>query len=155
MELDKAKIIADEHFKKFNLNDWSFGFNNNKRRFGVCKGNKKRIEISACLTERNEEIYFLDTLLHEIAHALVGTMHKHNQVWRMKAIEIGCCGDRTCSDMIAKPEGRYKYECPNCHNVINQYRRTKPNRQMACKKCCDKFNGGKWKKEYVLFEVKK
>ena len=31
-----------------------------------------------------------DTILHEIAHALVGPCHGHDAVWRQKAREIGC-----------------------------------------------------------------
>jgi hypothetical protein len=30
-----------------------------------------------------------NTILHEIAHAIVGENHGHRQVWQEKAIELG------------------------------------------------------------------
>ncbi len=32
-------------------------------------------------------------LLHEVAHALVGPDHGHDQVWKDKALQIGCRPD--------------------------------------------------------------
>ena len=43
------------------------------------------------LLERAE---ITDTLLHEIAHAIVGVRHQHDAVWRTKAREIGCTAER-------------------------------------------------------------
>jgi SWI/SNF-related matrix-associated actin-dependent regulator 1 of chromatin subfamily A len=42
-----------------------------------------------------EEQQFKDTILHEIAHAIVGPHHGHDEVWRGKAVEIGCTGNVT------------------------------------------------------------
>ena len=36
-----------------------------------------------------------ESLLHEIAHALVGRKHNHDAEWKAKAREIGCTGERT------------------------------------------------------------
>ena len=35
-----------------------------------------------------------DTVLHEIAHAIVGNNHYHDRVWRDCAQRIGCTGSR-------------------------------------------------------------
>lgn len=35
-----------------------------------------------------------DTVLHEIAHAIVGNKHHHDKVWRDCAQRIGCTGSR-------------------------------------------------------------
>lgn len=35
-----------------------------------------------------------DTVLHEIAHAIVGNNHHHDRVWRDCAQRIGCTGSR-------------------------------------------------------------
>lgn len=35
-----------------------------------------------------------NTVLHEIAHAIVGNEHYHDRVWRDCARRIGCSGDR-------------------------------------------------------------
>ncbi len=56
---------------------------------------------------RDEEVK--DTILHEIAHALVGKAHHHDDVWRAKALEIGCSG-RRCHDLQFTPP-RYLVTC--------------------------------------------
>jgi len=35
-----------------------------------------------------------NTVLHEIAHAIVGNEHYHDRVWKECAQRIGCTGDR-------------------------------------------------------------
>ena len=53
-----------------------------------------------------------NTLLHEIAHALAGHEHNHDEVWKATARSIGCdgcrCGhwqqttiEKPCSDLLA------------------------------------------------------
>jgi len=44
--------------------------------------------LSFSFEERSDELV-RDTLLHEIAHALVGTAHGHDEVWKAKCLEIG------------------------------------------------------------------
>lgn len=34
----------------------------------------------------------MDTVAHEVAHALVGPAHGHDAVWRRKAVELGGSG---------------------------------------------------------------
>ena len=150
MEIEQAIILIEENFKKFNLKDWSYKFNNSKRRVGVCKYNKKCIEFSRWFVEGNEQTFFIDTLLHEIAHAVVGINHNHNKVWRMKAVEIGCSGERVCKNTTNKPAGRYIYCCPNCKKQYHFYRLPKYNKTFACSYCCK----GVWKKEYILERIK-
>jgi hypothetical protein len=38
-----------------------------------------------------------DTILHEVAHALVGENHNHDEAWRAKAIELGATGETLVS----------------------------------------------------------
>ena len=61
---------------------------------GVCRYREKRIDLSVsyCLAASRAEIE--DTVLHEIAHAIVGPKHNHDAVWKAKAREIGCQGER-------------------------------------------------------------
>ena len=59
----------------------------------------KEIGISKKLTQINEISESEDTVLHELAHALVGSGHGHNAVWKQMCVKIG-----------AKPESCYKDE---------------------------------------------
>ena len=84
-ESRKMGILAD---------DWTFGFDLAPARAGVCRYREKRIDlaVSYCLAATRAEIE--DTVLHEIAHAIVGPQHNHDAVWKAKAREIGCVGER-------------------------------------------------------------
>ncbi len=75
-------------------NGWTFGFDLAPSRAGVCRYSERRIELSVsyCLAATRSDIE--DTILHEIAHAIVGPRHNHDRVWREKAREIGCLGER-------------------------------------------------------------
>ncbi len=83
--------------------DWTFGFDLAASRAGVCRPREKRINLSVsfCLKATRGEIE--DTLLHEIAHAIVGQRHGHDAVWRAKALELGGSGatQHTVSHAIA------------------------------------------------------
>lgn len=77
---------------------WTFGFDLSPVRAGVCRHSLRRIELSVsyCLGATRSQIE--DTLLHEIAHAIVGHGHNHDAVWKAKARGIGCSGER-CHDV--------------------------------------------------------
>ena len=72
--------------------DWTFGFDLAPARAGICRHQDKRVNLSAsfCLKATRREIE--DTVLHEIAHAIVGQRHGHDAAWRAKALELGCSG---------------------------------------------------------------
>ena len=93
---------------------WVFKFNRRKRQMGICfyphQGRPGRIELSIYFVEKNSEEEIRDTILHEIAHALVGPKHAHDAVWRAKYIEIGAvpkrCGRAECLSGIGGPSVR-------------------------------------------------
>jgi len=61
------------------------------RAAGYCKYRSKTISISGHWLNNPKftDEHVLDTILHEIAHALVGYEAKHGPVWKAKASEIG------------------------------------------------------------------
>ena len=73
---------------------WTFGLDLAPSRAGVCRYNERRIDLSVsyCMAATRADIE--DTILHEIAHAIVGPRHNHDGVWKAKAREIGCVGER-------------------------------------------------------------
>ena len=74
--------------------DWSFRFDLATSRGGVCRPAEKRIGLSVSYCHRATRAEIIDTLLHEIAHAIVGVRHQHDAVWRAKAREIGSTAER-------------------------------------------------------------
>lgn len=126
---------------------WSFEWDNAKRRFGCCNHWRRVISLSKPMTQLNNEEHVTDTVLHEIAHALVGPSHGHDKEWKAKAKEIGArpvrCYDNKAVVLVKKA---FIGCCPNCSKEVQRHRRKK----VACKKCCDTLNGGKFSEAYMF-----
>ncbi len=73
---------------------WTFGFDLAPSRAGVCRYADRRIDLAVSFALRAPRSEIEDTVLHEIAHAIVGPDHGHDAVWKDKAREIGCSGSR-------------------------------------------------------------
>ena len=73
---------------------WTFGFDLAPSRAGVCRYAERRIHLAVAFALRAPRSEIEDTVLHEIAHAIVGPDHGHDAVWKAKAREIGCSGSR-------------------------------------------------------------
>lgn len=148
MTRHETTILANKLLREHCLTQagWRFEFNNSKRSAGLCNYSKKTIFLSSFLFPYMKDKSVLDTILHEIAHALVGPSHGHDRVWRKKAIEIGCSGDRCYSedeftmgsiDKIAT-QSKYTLKCPNCGTKRPAYRR--PKRRKSCGECSQVFD---------------
>ena len=149
MNLQEAKTLAITLMDKHGLLDsgWYFEFDNAKRRFGCCKFRTKRITLSRPLVSLNVESEVKDTILHEIAHALVGHLHGHDSVWRRKALEIGCNGERCYSSAeVIKPESKYIAKCGGCGKVYAKHKRARAGVRSSCGKC----SGGRYNDTYRL-----
>ena len=86
MDLKELEAIASTEMAKHGLHGWTFGLATTKRRLGVCKFQSKRIEIAEYYALNNPSESVLDTLLHEIAHALAGPRAGHGPAWKAIAI---------------------------------------------------------------------
>lgn len=128
-----ARAVLDEH----GLEDWTVVFDRAKRRAGVCRPDLRQIGLSGPLTELHGEAEVRDTVLHEVAHALVGPRHGHDAVWRAAALRIGCSG-RRCTDPEAPSiDGAWVGTCPAGHQ-LSRHRR--PVRPASCSLCARGFS---------------
>jgi predicted SprT family Zn-dependent metalloprotease len=116
------------------LNDWQFTFDHSTRRAGCCNYHDRRISISFELARNATDEDIRDTILHEIAHALAGKKHNHDAVWKKKALEIGCSGERTHRLVFSPP--RYHVTCGNRCWTHTAERR---NRRLVCRTCGSKL----------------
>lgn len=149
MNLVLANRLANQLMTQHGLTQqgWRFKYDSAKRRFGVCKYRYKVIALSAPLVELNDEAEIKDTILHEIAHALVGPSHGHDLVWKRKAIEIGCNGKRCCdSKVVATPESRYVAVCSGCNHTHKRHK--KPNYGIS--HSCGRCSGGGYNSTFKL-----
>src|SRR5436190_24197018 len=102
--------LACELLDSYGLQDWSFAFNRRKRDMGLCLYGSRVIQLSMHFILLNDNVAVRDTLLHEIAHALVGPGHGHDVVWKRKCLRIGARPERLCKD-VNMPEGRWQARC--------------------------------------------
>lgn len=133
MELRKAETMTLDLLKFHGLDDWHFVWMRARGTLGRCNYWRKTIYLSGPVTFTNTEVQVLNTILHEIAHALTGPNHGHDFVWKAKAIEIGCDGQRT-GHIESQQLAKWKYTAP-CGNAIYVNRRLKNLEYRFCR-CC-------------------
>ena len=132
MEVTKALATGRRLLREHGLDDWTIVADRAKTRAGVCRFTKRQIGLSAPLTTLHSEDEVLDTILHEIAHALVGPQHGHDAVWRAKARQIGCSGERCVSSDSPRVPGDWVGRCSAGHE---KSRHRAPARLMSCGEC--------------------
>lgn len=137
MRLDAAHAMGRDLLARHGLGEWRLSFTRAKRQAGVCRPDRKEIGLSSILTELHPESEVCDTVLHEIAHALVGPRHGHDQVWRAKALELGCTATRCVPESAARAPAPWQGTCPNGH-VMERHQQ--PTRVMSCSRCSNHFS---------------
>jgi predicted SprT family Zn-dependent metalloprotease len=144
--------MAQEFLTVHGLHDWKFRFNRCKTSLGLCVHRRRSIELSIYLVERANPLEEIrDTILHEIAHALVGPKHGHDAVWRRKCRQIGAkpirCGQANM------PEGCWRARCCGCGGSFNRHRKPKRTRGWFCTRCGPNRGRLVWVKDIDPAEV--
>lgn len=148
---DATALLAEYGLK---AKGWTVVYDNTKRRSGQCRYGAKEIGISVHLFALWSYDAAMQTVLHEIAHALTPG-HHHDKVWKAKAREIGHSGNR-CYDGAA--QGSYPSQrqarswigtCPKGHKKTRA-RQPLAGRRYSCGTCSPgKFNSAvilEWRK---------
>jgi predicted SprT family Zn-dependent metalloprotease len=130
---DSARRLALELMAAHGLVGWTFGLNKRKRCLGLCRYGAKTIELSIYFIDRNEQDEIRDTILHEIAHALVGPGHGHDAVWKAKAVQVGARPERCARAEM--PEGRWQALCGGCGQAFSRHRRPQRTSGWYCRAC--------------------
>jgi predicted SprT family Zn-dependent metalloprotease len=137
VDLAEAHAEARALMTRYGLVNWSFVFDNAKTRAGVCRETRRQIGLSRVLTELHTADEVRDTILHEVAHALVGVAHGHDATWRATARLIGCSGMRCVPEESARPPAPWVGRCPLGHEVS---RHRRPTRVQSCARCSRSFD---------------
>ncbi len=129
---DMARALLDEH----GLASWTLTFDRAKTRAGVCRGARREIGLSAPLTRLHPVEEVRETVLHEIAHALVGPDRGHDAVWRRKVSQIGGSPRRCVNADAPRPTAPWLGVCAAGHEV---QRHRRPERPTTCGRCSATF----------------
>ena len=132
MDLYRAESLANAEIKLWLVYDtWTFKWNNRKRSFGVCDHASKTIQLSKFLTESQPIAEVLDTIKHEIAHALAGSGHGHNHVWKRYCKVVGCNGLRASKKgKVAHSDMGYTWAMVDNNGLFVKGYLRKPSRKM-------------------------
>ena len=116
LNLLEARHIAIELMTKHGIYpEWDFKYDRSKIRHGQARDTivhgkpVKQITASRYITELSSEEGFRDTILHEIAHVLVGLHHMHDKVWLKKAKAIGSSGKEFTEEELGHIASLAKY----------------------------------------------
>lgn len=119
-----------DYMKKEGLYDWHFKFSNHKTLAGVCYYREQRIVLSEYYVLNNSDKEVINTMLHEIAHALAPRWEAHGKVWRKifkdllikynQPVNVSRCYDRS----VKMPVGKYKITCTACGDYWTQHKKT-------------------------------
>jgi predicted SprT family Zn-dependent metalloprotease len=137
VEILDARRLAAVLMRRHGLTGWQLVFDNAKTRAGICRAVPREIGLSRVLTQLHSEADVTDTILHEIAHALVGPAHGHDAVWRAKALAIGCSAKRCVPSGAPRPAGPWVGTCPEGHETT---RHRQPTRVQSCGQCSRVFD---------------
>ncbi len=116
---------------------WTVKFNSrliSKR--GECNYGKKFIQLSSHLLKFTDQ-KVMNIFLHELAHALTPGQ-QHSDVWREKAIELGCDGKRCDSSGDKLVESKYVMTCANLCFSRDRHRLVDMSKKM-CRFCKGKI----------------
>ena len=101
--------------------NWRFRINSNKRRLGVCRYRQRTIEISEHIFSLGKE-KVENTILHEIAHAMLPAGVGHGPEWKRLARSIGCDG-KTRSEVSMDVPHDWIGTCTECGRTVSKMHR--------------------------------
>ncbi|EWH09361.1 hypothetical protein DS2_13224 [Catenovulum agarivorans DS-2] len=113
------KLIASYAEQYPDLTGYSLKFNQGKRQLGSCHYLKKQITISAHILEHNPIELQLDTLAHELAHALayIADGHRgHGRPWQKWARALGATPKARTREPI-KTQAKYQLVCKRLDKI--------------------------------------
>ncbi len=137
MDVREGLAMARRLVREHGLEGWTVRLDQAKTRAGVCRFGEREIGLSKPLTAVHSEAEVRDTVLHEIAHALVGPQHGHDRVWRATALQIGSSGERCVSSEAPRITGDWLGVCPAGHEAT---RHRRPTRVTSCSRCLSRFS---------------
>ena len=132
MDKLEAQKLALREMAKWKLidNGWTFGWMSRRatQTCGQCVYRAKAIRLNPRHVELNTPEVVLDTVRHEIAHAMVGSRANHGPAWRECAVRVGATPERAAGDEVTsvpRQPFRWTATCRDCGAVMRRRQLTK------------------------------
>lgn len=136
MDLAAAHDLAASLMEEYGL-DWDFGWDHARRRAGQTNYTHRKITLSKPLTLLCTDEQVRETILHEIAHALVGPGHGHGPVWKQMARRVGAQPRRLAAPDFPQAQAPWQAVCSAGHRH-DRFRR--PKNLVSCGRCSSRYS---------------
>ena len=137
MNLPDVLSLARTLMEEADVGDWELAFDRARRRAGQTDHARRRLTLSRHLMNLYDEAQVRETVLHEIAHARVGSHHGHDAVWVAEATRLGATGRRLVDAQAPRLRGRWVGRCTAGHEVDRMRRPASP---VSCSRCAPRFS---------------
>lgn len=137
VRIEEAAELAEQLMAAHGLEGWRLVLDGARTRAGVCRPGRREIGLSRVLAALHSREEVTETVLHEVAHALVGVEHGHDAVWRARARAMGASGTRCVDPGAPRPAAPWTGTCPRGHTA-DRHRR--PQRPVSCGRCSRGFD---------------
>lgn len=127
--MDQAQNFACRCLADWKLTEWSFRWDYAKCRLGSCCFTRHEITLSIHFVMRNyentEQIH--DTILHELAHALVWEHHRergHGSLWKSWCLRLGAIPRAVAKgEKLVSAPYRYAIRLKDTGEIVGRYYR--------------------------------
>lgn len=93
----QIEFVARFLMEEYNVGHLNLSFRKMTRTMGQFSIRKRRIQLSTYYIKIKSYRIMINTILHEIAHALTPA-HGHDLIWKAKAIEVGALPQAITND---------------------------------------------------------
>jgi superfamily II DNA or RNA helicase len=102
----EATALCRNILNENGLDNWHVRLSQNAESwfYGLCEHNDECIILNAHFIDQSPKESVINLIKHEVAHALVGAGHKHDDVWRLKAHQLGCDDTSECASYNLSPD---------------------------------------------------
>lgn len=150
MQINEALTMTQSLLEFHKLTSYIIRTNRSKSNAGTCRYIKnydhedvsKRVGIitlSTAYIEAGTRESVMETILHEIAHALAGPSAGHGPEWKKIALSIGSNGSVKVRKTDPKPDFLWQGVCAAGHK-INRHRLRSDNIKSSCPDCCSEYS---------------